>query len=516
MSKTGLKTFAYSFSVSLFAIFAANRVYWHASSQNISDIKIPSKNITLFLKSENIVNPTPLAPIKKISLSSPEKIKMEDVEIVMAEDVIMAEDIETPKIPLDFAESDTELDKPAMVAVSEERKIPPIFEKEELEIPLNRGSASFAEAEKLTIPLSPPDTSNIASVKNSDKHEQVVSAKSSENLVMAKNEPIPLLPIERSHDPMAESKTIVEIAEKQESNKVALADSSIPVNSLSKTASQENIAPESKDTLWKPMVEKTDSPWLVAKAAGAIKNSKVADEDFYNKEAKQIEEALSPKAVAQNDGVQVASDTVKNLLIPIPEDIMNTEHLVPKLSYGDNTQPTSSPEEQESPLSVVKEISQKSKLLTSLNSIFSDKESKVKEPNKNILEEIKQKFQKEEIIGKIMPTEMRLSFQPNRAEISGQTLRWIQAFASRTANDDNLLLEIRIDGTHTRDLQQKRLNLLHNILANKGVKFSQINTVFTQREPNSFIIRTIKVANINNKRNNIVINRASEGYYQQW
>ena len=43
-----------------------------------------------------------------------------------------------------------------------------------------------------------------------------------------------------------------------------------------------------------------------------------------------------------------------------------------------------------------------------------------------------------------MPTEMRLSFQPNRAEISGQTLRWIQAFASKKKTEEDVFLNIFI------------------------------------------------------------------------
>ncbi|MFR1032620.1 MAG: hypothetical protein ACLSFR_00175 [Alphaproteobacteria bacterium] len=115
-----------------------------------------------------------------------------------------------------------------------------------------------------------------------------------------------------------------------------------------------------------------------------------------------------------------------------------------------------------------------------------------------------------------MPTEMRLSFQPNRAEISGQTLRWIQAFAGKAADDPAMSIEIRIDGTSGMELQQKRLNLLHNILTNKGVEYSKINTVFTNREPNSFIIRTITRNNINTETTKGRMNKPRESYYLQW
>lgn len=66
------------------------------------------------------------------------------------------------------------------------------------------------------------------------------------------------------------------------------------------------------------------------------------------------------------------------------------------------------------------------------------------------------------------------------------------------------------------ELQQKRLNLLHNILTNKGVEYSKINTVFTNREPNSFIIRTITRNNINTETTKGRMNKPRESYYLQW
>ena len=110
---------------------------------------------------------------------------------------------------------------------------------------------------------------------------------------------------------------------------------------------------------------------------------------------------------------------------------------------------------------------------------------------------------------------MRLSFQPGRAEISGTTLRWIEAFANKVNDDPAVILEVRIDRTSSFDLQQKRLNLLYNILINKGVDYEKINTVFTTREPNSFIIRTLRINE--NVGNNIKKNDNRRAlYYQSW
>ena len=155
-----------------------------------------------------------------------------------------------------------------------------------------------------------------------------------------------------------------------------------------------------------------------------------------------------------------------------------------------------------------------------LNSIFQKTDKSISEAKEKAIAkaQAKKTFRKRTAKARpvsIMPTEIRLSFQPNRAEISGQTLRWVQAFAAKTAETPNMFLEIRIDGTTTTALQQKRLNLLHNILTNKGVEYSKINTVFTSREPNSFILRTITNDNSTGE-NNRKINNKQHSEYIQW
>lgn len=92
----------------------------------------------------------------------------------------------------------------------------------------------------------------------------------------------------------------------------------------------------------------------------------------------------------------------------------------------------------------------------------------------------------------IAPSELKLSFQANRAEISGQTLEWIKAFSENVTKYDDVAIEIRIDRSASYELQQKRLKLLYKILANNGVEYQKINIIFTDREPNSFIIRNVR------------------------
>ena len=529
MPKTGLKTFVYSFSVSLFAIFAANGVYWHKFHSAPSDIKIPTKNVTLFLKSGS-ADPSNLAvPVKKIALSvlpeiTPEHNLANDDEIIMADAAIS--DFDMPEIPL-------EIELPLL------ENLPPAPNKPLL-LAENASPAPVRKAEpllpdRIEIPLQAPDISpeiRPAPIAQTKPPALQAQPAAKPQVVAVADEPIPLLPLEKSGDALAEANTKVNIGSPEKLNQVALADKSIPIQSMEK-----GIAPasapltEAAKPQWQSMSEKSaasDSPWLVAKADGALKNRKIAEEDFYQKENAEIKRALNPQPEPAQ-GVKVAAETVKNLLIPIPQDILDDENLTPQLSYtpkGKSPEPEkkaeNTPIAENKPTAVDdnSEESKKNRILSSLNSIFKAN-SKIKESQKpaeppSIIAEIRKKFQKTESMGKIMPTEMRLSFQPNRAEISGQTLRWIQAFAARAADDKDMTIEIRIDGTSAMELQQKRLNLLHNILTNKGVEYSKINTVFTQREPNSFILKTISHNRFNQKRSNGNINKTAAGYYQQW
>jgi hypothetical protein len=93
---------------------------------------------------------------------------------------------------------------------------------------------------------------------------------------------------------------------------------------------------------------------------------------------------------------------------------------------------------------------------------------------------------------KIIPSELKLSFQPGKAEISGTTLTWLKAF-SEAATSDDIRLQVRLDASVATELQKKRLNLLYTIFMNNGVDFKKVDTVFSTTEPNALIIRTIRI-----------------------
>lgn len=558
MPKTGLKTFVYSFSVSLFAIFAANGIYWHDHTPKAANIKIPAKNITLFLKNETTNPSNSFAPVKKIALTVLPEIQHQP-STPNEDAIIMADNFDLLEIPLEFSEGfdRAPLKEPPETVLLAENAAPKPKQ-------IRQTAEEIKESDKVVIPLQIPGSADIHRPKKTNKatNNRLVRAddalpfetkrtsltsvsQTSERdeetsvVVTDASDDLPLLPIEKSETATTHRNNIVRIGDVHNLNQVALADKSIPIKSM-ETPSHTSTPPlqQKSSPQWEKMsdrkVEANSSPWLVAKADGALKNKRVAKEAYYSQDEAKIKEALNPQA-KETKGVKVAAETVKNLLIPIPEDILNDENLTPQLSYppegnpqesekntptqqtAENSKKPSISKDETPPTSKQTSTEGKNKLLASLDSIFNsakteapknqaqDKKNASSSPNKKA-------DTKKQKMGKIMPTEMRLSFQPNRAEISGQTLRWIQAFATKAAESPNMTIEIRIDGTSAMALQQKRLNLLHNILTDKGVEYSKINTIFTQREPNSFIIKTIT----NHKGANRNLNKAVNGYYQQW
>ncbi len=634
MPKTGLKTFVYSFSVSLLTIFTVNGIYWHTTSSSQTDLAIPSQNITLFLN-RHADNPSPRpVPVKKIALTVLPTVKHtaeNGVHLPAAEpEIIMADVADILEIPLEFGtfSSESEEMKPQKIAANYEQIIhnppPPaatlkteshvkpatnelskIYKDVEIAavskspdrgvlagdkiakpkkqsvgnsaIPVrtpesavlgagsSSGRASNAGAEILTaeagnVPMA-GNTQVAQAVRpiqdNDDKLPTPKAVLRPEPLLMAETDSGAIIPLQRVRDVWAGRNENIKISDHGSPNQVALADSNVPIKSMTSknNAAKQDIPQNSPDEEeWEKMAEKvnSDSPWTVAKSAGKSRNEMLAKEKFYQADSFKVHEALGTDTYSGGE-IKVASETVKNLLIPIPEDILNDENLTPQLVSSKNPDDISKEVEEEPKEAVrpdqlastkkenatIKTVSadekilsaeetdnsplvekdKKKTILNSLSSIFSSstnvKEKKQKSREGGIFDNLRRKIAGRNKV-KIMPTEMRLSFQPNRAEISGQTLRWIQAFATRAAEDDRMMIEIRIDGTSAMELQQKRLNLLHNILTNKGVEYSKINTVFTQREPNSFIIRTVRLNNTTTGGNGGNINRATQGYYLQW
>ena len=82
----------------------------------------------------------------------------------------------------------------------------------------------------------------------------------------------------------------------------------------------------------------------------------------------------------------------------------------------------------------------------------------------------------------------------------------------KTKESDYNVLEVRIDGTSSFELQQKRFNLLYNILTNLGLEYRKVDPVFTSREPNSFILRVVNRGD--NKED--IMGPVRAMYYRKW
>ena len=301
-----------------------------------------------------------------------------------------------------------------------------------------------------------------------------------------------------------------------------------PYTLLSEPVYHSNLVEDTDQSLaakTKALEEKTsdaDTPWVMASANKYAKNQ-MAVESFALPEPEvepevgelsaedlaQVEDAFKPKLLQKPDeSSQTAYKMIQNLLIPIPEDIMNDADLTPELSYSphekkiESTPQAPDPEDTEEA-----DEEEDSGLIKSIASWFSKKEKKAEEKADEdsataLVQPPKQKQQRRngqivlppatESGNAIMPAELRLSFQPNRAEISGQSLQWIRAFADNARDHDDVFLEVRIDTTGSINLQKKRLKLLSKIFADRGVDFRKINVIATAREPNSLIIRNIR------------------------
>lgn len=627
MEKAGLKTFVCSFVFSLFTVFTINGVYWHARYSSVSEIKIPNKNITLFLRDDaKIAAYSQAIPTKKIVLSFLPDVAKKPLATVdpiplMAENSIDESSLQalvlTQNIPLENSnEQSADFKKDKITMEYEEimrkkalqaRQTPQekLSEKEasqqvsdiSLNEALNNSPPKKAleseifeniltEPSPMILPATgtitlaqtePPANLNLGVPQNLISANETKSGNTEAEKPVAdkidfKAQPKLLIPLEKDSGVIRTGSKGNEVTNKAASNQVALNADSIPIKSMLNdgTPSDTGRDTDSDDAGWRTMEEKTHSsdPWVVAQGAKFPSNNLIKADAKYLQDETEIKKVLSANRISSGKAntsgeVKLASETVKNLLIPIPEDILKDDNLTPQLISStkeqtseeglaakelENSQMRKKQEEalaretvltqtnttatpEQSSITDSSGVTKKAGILDSITSIFSSNKAGTA-PTANELPEVgdqvggndnsnsllsafTRKRTRDNSTMKILPTEIRLSFQPNRAEISGQTLKWIHAFANKTIKETSSGLEIRIDGTSSPLLQQRRLNLLHNILTSEGVDYNKVNTVFTAREPNSLVIRTIKINNEpeENTRN---MNNAPNNRYMQW
>ncbi len=91
----------------------------------------------------------------------------------------------------------------------------------------------------------------------------------------------------------------------------------------------------------------------------------------------------------------------------------------------------------------------------------------------------------------LMPQEIKVTFYPNSAEFSGQTVKWIKVFSMRARKDPRYMVEIRLSRSNPT-IQQKRLFVIQRILMNNGLSLHQIAVDYVDRPENSLILRMVK------------------------
>ncbi len=562
MFKTGLKTFAYSFVFSLSAIIAVNKAVSHDIPSD-DDIKIPHNNISLFLKENTAPHKGTNNQVKKIALikqkqdieSSSQTLEIASrplPEIVIQQEPenkdLAKKDI-APKAPeheqIEFVPiakkpaepaialekrnkiKPTEPQKIQIAAAEVEREVPKA--KETLLIPLQKIN-SAARSEKIAINskaaesqvamlnLEKPIKSVVAETENK-KNESSEGANNKaeisgwQSMAEKKGEPI----AERTPNDVYKV-TQVDIIDTSQ-NENANTESKLNDGSSSEANSEQNAVDDNK--------------WIAAKGTKFPVNQNVLEQDYYKQaqDTEKVSAVLSGEPLPKDKGTKVAGEIVQNILIPIPDDIINNKDLKPKLASDPINQPLEEEvsrreaalEEDEGsdiPFFVEgeedknsSEVKEAGGILNSISSLFSTTEkTQIADSGDKNIKSSEKKSENKIKKNKILPTEIRLSFQPNRAEISGNTLNWIQAFALKTKESDYNVLEVRIDGTSSFELQQKRLNLLYNILTNLGLEYRKVDPVFTSREPNSFILRVVNRGD--NKED--IMGPVRAMYYRKW
>jgi hypothetical protein len=229
----------------------------------------------------------------------------------------------------------------------------------------------------------------------------------------------------------------------------------------------------------------------------------------------------------------VAERIKESVLFPISEEILNDENLTPTFINIKNKSKT---KENKKPSITKKETTQQitkttqtathldnqkknsNSLLDNLSSLFQKKEKNPTDTQKNKkvaptysnnttpqtnLNKTQKNTQKNQQIGSfyealketkynhevknIIPKELSLHFNPNKAEITGKTLKWIKILSNETIKN-NKRLKITLANTTDTPLQEKRLNLLYNILTSTDIDFSKIDISTANINEDTFII----------------------------
>ena len=524
------------------SLFAENKAHRHKApvlmsssvSKSDTNIKIAKSNLTAPVV--NIAPDVPQEAEEQISLETPQKQNLPTHSDVTT-DLAYAEEITFTEQEQNLLDEQKHLSQTDIVYAD----ISDTFE----ETPLQTADASLSEE----IPLIED---------NLTVHGKINLQNNASASQIAMVEPNALINSIEEPDILSEEKNLAEadIKKSELGEIVNISDNTEAIDEsaweVASAASEEDLKEDSVDDVQAQDFEEPveSSPWVIAKGNKYAKNQ-AAVEAYSTMPAQEETAAVSaepeqeqeqgqqenttelpvidpqedvaihqtfnePLLKEKENSSKLAYEMIQNILIPIPDDILNDADIVPDLTASPDgskdttrrivTPPKPELDEKEKQTGLFKSISSwfnKNKdETTGSTSQSADKKDSKEKPG--ALKALKDKVYSalgsvedyKNLNGMtIMPAELRLSFAPNRAEISGQTLRWIYAFADNARDHDDVYIEVRIDGTSSYALQQKRLNLLSSIFASRGVDYRKINTIFTSREPNSFIIRNIRFNN---------------------
>lgn len=574
MKKSILKTFVYSFVFSLLVILSINKTAAYSSfkKDKTPNTKLAEKSIASFVKkdegatssyipqeteqealSDNLyTEESESADEYAASISELEYIYDEETDTIRPKKEIESEKVitiateiapkdesenkakeeTTPSVQLATVQEEEKLTKDEMIVLSQNNTVETLDAFENISEDLFSEPVKEVYEEPVVI-LPIVDIAEIdASISSTQEVETAVSTPIKEVLVQEEVVLAQNLKIEET--PAQENNFIPIQKNNLYTDKKATVNVEADANQLAMTKGESLIKGLTSSNEKEERHVANEDPWVVAKG-NKFANNQMTVEEFANRKvlSEDIEASLNTESGNYGEEIMVA-EMVRNILIPIPDEILNDENLTPQLISSDKNKRLQEKVEQvygskkgededkkeESKISE----GEKKTIFSGLGSIFSKKPKDVGvTSNKkdygsiaDVYKVKKGKDKKETKTAKILPTEMKLSFQPNRAEISGQTLKWIEAFANKTVDDKTVGLEIRIDGTGSFELQKKRLGLLHSILNNRGVEYNKINTVFTTREPNSFIIRTVRLSENAIAASNKTTVGEDSTYYQTW
>ena len=522
MQKNNIRNFICSFLFSVLAVAVVQKIFWHTQNNKQTEQPVlKHEKISLFSEntdfsediyvSSNNKNAVDVSDIA--ALTAPQEQEKEKPELIQTAKTEVKFSTLEPVISTDIQNADEIHLAPLETSSDAKDEIissPVIYADSSLETP----EISLKEQEE-EVPLT--------QISQSDYSQKITVSGSAGASQIAMTHPETLISSLEEPDILAETKDLADADIKQKELGTI----------LDITQNDPSFTNELPETVHEQDISQTDNPWVVAKGNKYAKNQAVVEEfsktedTTESKENKEVQKVLnSPILQEKKNDTKLAYQMIQNILIPIPEDILNDADSTPQLSQTPEGKSETSEENQvllkletkktdetkdlnedEKQSGLFKRISSwfgsnrqpgslsgsGEELAKSVGNKAKEKAGEIKDKVISTLGNITDYNHKE--APSIMPAELRLSFQPNRAEISGKTLKWIYAFADNARDNDNVYVEVRIDGTSSYALQQKRLNLLSSIFSARGVDYRKINIIFTSREPNSFIIRNIHFNN---------------------